>query len=111
MNFFSVDPDVDFIGGADFNLDDRFLFLNGYLLPVYGDNPISASDFTAVVIIFEPIRIHFNRMGTAAGHSTTKDKKKEKERKKFRLFHVSCLEVGCFGVVKVKVNFYRFPDD
>ena len=22
MNFFSVDPNVDFVGGADFNLDD-----------------------------------------------------------------------------------------
>ena len=80
MDFFSVDPNVDFVGGTDFNLDDCFLFLNGYFLLVNGDNPISASDFTAVVIIFEPIQIGFNRMCTATGHSTTKDKKKEKER-------------------------------
>ena len=87
MDFFSVDPDVDFIGSADFNLDDGFLFLNGDLLPVYGDNPISASDFTAVVISFEPVRIFFNGMGTATGHSATKDKKAENERKKDYFFH------------------------
>ena len=38
-------------------------------------------------------------LGSLQSSRDKKESSQRKGRKKFRLFHVSCLEVGCFGVL------------